>query len=328
MFKALKTWKWSSALKARDNAHEAYAAVLELGRLGTDEAVDLLIGSLARLDGVARSAARELGRLGHARALKPLADLLGQSEVNESAAEALIRAGAKAVDVLTEALRSESALARRSAARALGEIRDGRAVEPLADVLQGDADFAVRTAAAVALGQIKDQRAIWALVNTLKLRDEVDPELQRQVAELRNAAQLAMRRIGDPLAAVKSGSAAAPSAAGEEVVEEVEGEAADASLHPRLLGDLSVLSQNDILGVLRELIAASEEISWAKLENREPALAPHFRTYDQRRQTAETAGIELARRGGPELLQTILERDLNNYAPIKNWWSHLELSSA
>ena len=326
MFKGLKTWKWSSALKAKGNAHEAYAAVLELGRLGTDEAVDLLIGSLSRLDGVSRSAARELGRLGHSRALKPLADLLGRPEVNESAAEALIRAGAKAVDVLTESLHSENPLARRTAARALGEIRDGRAVEPLAEVLQGDDDFAVRTAAANALGQIKDQRAIWALVNTLKLRDEVDPELQRQVVELRNAAQLAMRRIGDPLAAVKSGKDAATSASVEDVIEEIE--AADISLHPRLLGDLALLSQNDIVGVLRELIAASEEISWAKLESREPVLAPYFRTYDQRRRTAESAGVELARRGGPGLLQTILERDLNNYAAIKNWWSHLELSSA
>src|SRR6185503_14770883 len=241
---------------------------------------------------------------------------------------ALIRAGAKAVDVLTELLHSENPLARRTAARALGEIRDGRAVEPLAEVLQGDDDFAVRTAAANALGQIKDQRAIWALVNTLKLRDEVDPELQRQVVELRNAAQLAMRRIGDPLAAVKSGKNAATSASVEDVIEEIEGEAVDISLHPRLLGDLSLLSQNDIVGVLRELIAASEEISWAKLESREPVLAPYFRTYDQRRQTAESAGIELARRGGPELLHTTLERDLNNYAAIKNWWSHLELSSA
>jgi HEAT repeat protein len=328
MFKGLKTWKWSSALKAKGNAHEAYAAVLELGRLGTDEAVDLLIGSLSRLDGVARSAARELGRLGHSRALQPLADLLGQPEVNESAAEALIRVGAKAVDVLIEALRSESALARRTVARALGEIRDGRAVEPLAEVLQGDDDLAVRAAAANALGQIKDQRAIWALVNTLKLRDEVDPELQRQVVELRNAAQLAMRRIGDPLAAVKSGKDAAASASVEDVIGEIEGEAADISLHPRLLGELSLLSQNDIVGVLRELIAASEEISWAKLESREPVLAPYFRTYDQRRQTAESAGIELARRGGPDLLQTILERDLNSYTAIRNWWSHLELSSA
>jgi HEAT repeat protein len=315
MFKALKTWKLSHALKAKGNAQEAYAAVLELGRMGTDEAVDLLITSLSRGDGVSRSAARELGRLAPSRALKPLADLLGQPAVNESAAEALIRAGAKSVDVLVEALRSENALARRTAARALGEIRDPRAVEPLAGILQGDDDFSVRTTAANALGQIKDQRAIWALVNTLKLRDEVDPQLQRQVAELRYAAQLAMRRIGDPLAGVKSGG-------------QVNDESAEASLHPRLLGDVSEISQADLVGVLQELITASEEISWAKLENREPALAPYFRNYDQRRETAEIVGMELARRGGAELLQTILERDLKNYAAIKNWWSHLELSSA
>src|SRR5688572_27507006 len=178
MFKALKTWKLSNALKARGNAQEAYAAVLELGRQGTDEAVELLIGALARGDGVSRSAARELGRLGHSGALKPLADLLGQSEVHESAAEALIRIGPKSVDVLTQTLRSENALARWTAARALGEIRNARAVEPLASLAQGDDDYAVRTAAVQALGQIKDQRAIWVLVNVLKLRDETDPDLQ------------------------------------------------------------------------------------------------------------------------------------------------------
>lgn len=324
MFKALKTWKWSSALKAPGNAQEAYAAVLELGRLGTDEAVDLLIGALSRFDGVSRSAARELGRLAPVRALKPLADLLGRPEVNESAAEALIRA--KAVAVLVEALQSENSLARRTAARALGEIRDARAVEPLANTLQGDGDLSVRTASATALGQIKDQRAIWALVNTLKLRDETDPELQRQLVELRHAAQLAMRRIGDPLAAVKSGMGTSVAPV-EDASNETEEESAENPLHPRLVGDVSALSQNEIIGVLRELISASEEISWAKLENREPALAPHFKTYDQRRQTAEVAGLELARRGGPDLLRAVLQRDLNNYGAIKNWWSHLEFTA-
>jgi len=323
MFGALKTWKLSNALKAKGNAQEAYTAVLELGRLGTDEAVDLLIGSLSRLDGVSRSAARELGRLGHSRALKPLADLLGNTEVNDSAAEALIRAGAKAVDTVVSVLRSENSLARRTAVRILGEIRDPRAVDPLAGVLQGDDDYTLRTAAATALGQIKDQRAIWALVNVLKLRDEVDPELQARIQELCNAAQLAMRRIGDPLASVKTGTSG-----GANSIEPVEGESSEVLLHPGLLGDLSLLSEQEIVAVLRELVSASEEISWAKLENREAALAPYFKTYDQRRQSAETAGTELARRGGPALLETILERDLNNYVAIKNWWSHLELSAA
>jgi HEAT repeat protein len=206
MFRALKIWKWSHALKAEGNAQEAYAAVHELGQLGTDEAIDLLISSLSRLDGIARSAARELGRLGHPRAIQPLADLLGVPEVNDAGAEALIRVGAKAVDVLIPLLRSENALARRTTARALGEIRDARAVEPLMTVLQGDDDYAVRTAAADALGQIKHQRAIWALVNVLKLRDETDPDLQAQLQELRVAAERARRRIGDPFTAGKSGT--------------------------------------------------------------------------------------------------------------------------
>jgi hypothetical protein len=321
MFKAFKTWKFSSALKAKGNAQEAYAAVMDLGRLGNDDAVDLLVSALLRQDGVARAAARELGRLANPRSFKPLADFLGNPEVHESVAEALIRIGAKALDVLTETLHSKDPLARKNAARVLGEIRDARAVEPLVEVLQGDPDCTVRTSAAHALGQIKDKRAIWALVNTLKLRDESDPEFQRQIEELRNAAQLAMRRIGDPLAGPKPG-ATAPGA----TVEPAQEEPTEFPMHPRLMADLSGLSEAQIVAVLKELVGASEEISWAKLENREPMLAPYFKEYEQRRQTAEVAGAELARRGGQQLLQTILERDLNNYAAIKNWWSHLELS--
>lgn len=324
MFKALKTWKFSSALKAKGNAQEAYGAVMELGQLGTDDAVDLLIDSLSRYDGVARAAARELGRLANPRSFKPLADLLGNREVHESVAEALIRIGGRAIEVLTETLRSEDSLVRKNAARVLGEVRDARAVEPLVEVLQGDPDCTVRTVAAHALGQIKDKRAIWALVNTLKLRDESDPEFQRQIEELRNAAQLAMRRIGDPLAGAKASKP--QGAAGEEAPLDSEEPIAELRMHPRL-ADATALSEADLIAVLKELISASEEISWAKLENREPMLAPYFKEYDQRRQTAEVAGTELARRGGPDLLRTILERDLNNYAAIQNWWSHLELTT-
>jgi HEAT repeat protein len=324
MFKALKTWKFSSALKARGNAQEAYAAVMELGQLGTDDAVDLLVGVLSRHDGVARAAARELGRLANPRSFKPLADLLGNREVHESAAEGLIRIGGKAIDTLAETLHSADPLARKNAARVLGEVRDARAVESLVEVLQGDPDCTVRTAAAHALGQIKDKRAIWALVNTLKLRDEPDPEFQRQIEELRNAAQLAMRRIGDPLAVAKAGG---PAAGATEETPEAEGEVSELPMHPRLISGVAALSEADLIAIIKELISASEEISWAKLENREPMLAPYFKHYEQRRQTAEAAGRELARRGGPQLLQTILERDLNNHAAIQNWWSHLELPS-
>src|SRR5262245_27192980 len=116
MLQSLKLWKLSSALKSRGNPQEAYSAVLELGRLGTEQAVDLLIHALGRHDGVARSAARELGRLGDARAVKPLVALLSVAEVNQSAAEALAKMGTQSVDLLVDILKSGGPMARRLAA--------------------------------------------------------------------------------------------------------------------------------------------------------------------------------------------------------------------
>jgi hypothetical protein len=133
-----------------------------------------------------------------------------------------------------------------------------------------------------------------------------------------------MRRIGDPLAVAKAGGTAAGA---PEEAPESDGTVPELPMHPRLMSEVTALSDADLITIVKELISASEEISWAKLENREPMLAPYFKNYEQRRQTAEAAGKELARRGGPQLLQTILERDLNNHAAIQNWWSHLELPS-
>ena len=85
MFKKLKLLHLSRALKTRGNSQEAYSAVLELGRLGHDKDVELLIGALAREDGVARSAARELGKLRNESAIAPLIALLGNPAVNQAA---------------------------------------------------------------------------------------------------------------------------------------------------------------------------------------------------------------------------------------------------
>src|SRR5437870_4384085 len=63
MIKTLKLWKLAGDLKAKGNAPEAFSAVVELGKVGGSKAVDLLLVALARHDGVARSAARELGLL-------------------------------------------------------------------------------------------------------------------------------------------------------------------------------------------------------------------------------------------------------------------------
>ena len=89
----------------------------------------------------------------------------------------------------------------------------------------------------------------------------------------------------------------------------------------RLLGDTSLLSEADLIAVLKELVNASEEISWAKLESREPMLPAYFKSYDQRRRTAELAGEELSRRGGPARLREVLENELGNHQAIVNWWA-------
>jgi HEAT repeat protein len=322
MIKSLKLWKLSGALRRRGHAEEAYAAVLELGRMGTDRAIDLLVQALDRDDGVARAAARELGRLGCDRAVEPLARLLARSDASQAAAEALARLGAKAVPGLIEALRSATPDARRLAASALGAAADKRGVAALVLALQADDDYAVRTAAATALGQLKDQRAIWALVGVLKLRDEIEPERRAAQEQLRQAATMALRKLGDPFAT----NAASEPATAEAVVEKLEKTIDSPDLHPRLLGDIVLLKEAELVWVLKELLAASEECSWANVERRPPLLAPYFASYEQRRRTAEIIGTELHRRGGATLLGRVLEQDLGGHSAIRNWWKEAGLT--
>ena len=319
MFKALKLMHLAGALKSKGNAQEAYSAVLELGRLGHDKAVDLLIDALARQDGVARSAARELGKLANERAIAPLIALLGNAEVNQAVAEALLAFGEKAVNPLIETLKNGNGDARRAAAFALGEIRDKRAVEPLVLVMQTDDVYAVRTAAATALGNLKDARAVWVLVATLQMRDETTPERQAALEQLRHATTLAMRKIGDPLAGKPKPATVTTEA--EAAVQQVEQVVAETGVHPKLVGDLKLLKNEELIDVLKELIASSEEISWAKLENREPMLPPYFGSYEQRAGAAEKVGRELHRRGGGTLLKRVLQEQLNSHTAISNWWT-------
>jgi HEAT repeat protein len=198
-------------------------------------------------------------------------------------------------------------------------LRDKRAVEPLIDVMQTDDAYAVRTAAATALGQIKDARAVWVLVATLQMRDETTPDRQASLEQLRTATQLALRKIGDPLAAKTAGHTVIDAAAA--AVAEVERKLVESGVHPRLIGDLKLLANEEMLEVLKELVNASEEIAWAKLESREPMLAAHFKTYEQRAGVAEQIGRELHRRGGTALLKQVLEQQLSGHTAIANWWA-------
>ena len=318
MIKSLKLWKLAGDLKQPGNSPEAFGAVVQLGALGGDKAVELLTSALARNDGVARSAARELGRLGDPRALDSLAVGLSKPEVAQSCAEALLRFGPKAVDALVNVLKISSAEGRRLAAGVLGEIRDSRAVEPLCEVLEVDDEYAVRTAAATALGLLKDARAVWVLVGTLKMRDETTPERQAELDKLRQATTLALHKIGDPLAAKAEPTLAATA---EGALARAEQSVKESEVHPKLIGDLKLVSNGELIAVLKELITASEEVSWANLERREPMLPAWFKTYDLRAAAAHAVGEELHRRGGMALMKQVYERDLNGYGAVSNWWS-------
>src|SRR5687768_5589117 len=120
MFGSLKLFQLSSTLKKPRETQEAYSAVVELGQIGSDKAIDLLIGCLARGDGVARSAARELGRLADERSIQPLNDSLGKPAISQSAAEALARIGGLATELLISALQNSNPETRRLAAEILG----------------------------------------------------------------------------------------------------------------------------------------------------------------------------------------------------------------
>jgi HEAT repeat protein len=72
----------------------------------------------------------------------------------------------RAVEPLIEALGDRHVLVRRSAAQALGSLRDPRAVDALVKTLEKDS-FLVQRAAAEALGEIGDPKAIDSLIDAL-----------------------------------------------------------------------------------------------------------------------------------------------------------------
>lgn len=84
----------------------------------------------------------------------------------------------RAVEPLVDALKATDWVLRSAAAEALGEIKDSRAVAPLISALS-DADSDVRWHAAVALARIKDNRAVEPLISALK---DPDSNVRRNAA--------------------------------------------------------------------------------------------------------------------------------------------------
>jgi HEAT repeat protein len=85
---------------------------------------------------------------------------------------------ARAVTLLTAALKHDDARSRRGAAEALGRTADARAVVPLIDALK-DKDWVVRANSAQALGKLRDARAVIPVCELLK---DGQPEVRRPAA--------------------------------------------------------------------------------------------------------------------------------------------------
>lgn len=133
-------------------------------------------------------------------ALEPLTKALGDSQasVRRNAAWAIgeltnMRAGerAEAVPSLISLMSDSDEWVRMAAVRALGEIRDERAVEGLLE-LSGDGGWKVRELTAWALGEMKERRAVRRLSEVL---------LEDTQAEVRETAAWALGEIRDPQAA-------------------------------------------------------------------------------------------------------------------------------
>ena len=168
------------------------AAVRALGQAGASGAVESLIAALRDPDEqVRRFAARSLGEIGDAGAVDRLVSALEEDEslyVAEAAAVALGKIGSSSIKGLAALLRNPRARdsVRRSAAEALGGIRDPAAVQPLIGALD-DRDQDVRLAAIDGLGVLGDMRALKPLLAALR---------DRNWADTRKAAASAIGRIG------------------------------------------------------------------------------------------------------------------------------------
>ena len=153
-----------------------------LGKMQDARAVQPLIEALKVEDATLRSKAKDAPVMMGAPAVKPLITALKHQDpdVRGQAAEILgtIRA-ATAVEPLIEALKDEDGFVQSDAADALGKI-GAPAVDQLIPLLDAP-DRNVRYLAARALGQTKDARAVEPLIAVIKDKDSGLQETARDM---------------------------------------------------------------------------------------------------------------------------------------------------
>lgn len=153
------------------------AAAEAVGEVGGDRAVIPLITALQEgPQNVKSVSAWKLGTIGDERAIEPLIRTLKE-----------IKIGYRSHSYNDESMKGyfwnveydKNFGLRGSAAIALGEIGNAKAVKPLIEALQNK-DFPIQVAASKALGQIRDHNAVEPLIDTLK---RGDPSVQYYAAE-------------------------------------------------------------------------------------------------------------------------------------------------
>lgn len=148
--------------------------------------IDPLIEALGDKEGTVRKfAATVLGNLGDPRAMEELGMALYDlhHEVGETAAEALVKFGAKAVDILIQSLSHPESAIREHAIIALGKIQDARVAPVLIEMLH-DPERMNQKQAMLALGALRDQRALPALQEITSNRaDRELSALAKQIIE-------------------------------------------------------------------------------------------------------------------------------------------------
>ncbi|MGD0078568.1 MAG: HEAT repeat domain-containing protein [Sedimentisphaerales bacterium] len=210
-----------ACLKDQDS-HVRYNAAEALGKLGDPNAVGPLIArlkdkegnvcwqakkALAKIGkpaveslivclkdetwGVRCDAAEILGKMGDRRAVEPLIACLKDEDRGDRYYDAEVLGKMGDRESLIVCLNSH--FARRSAAESLGELGDGRAVEPLIACLK-DQDSYVRQRSAVALGKLGDAKAVGPLIACLK--DE-NVDVRRSATEV--LGKLGDERAVEPL---------------------------------------------------------------------------------------------------------------------------------
>ncbi len=148
---------------------EAASAIL--ASLADARVLAPLMQALGSRDWIVRMhAAKGLGRIGDPDAVPALMPLLQDKvkAVREEASSALAAIGVAAMAGLIEALQHDDWLVRLHAVEALGKLKSPDSVEPLLRTLFNERDSAIREDVVRALGVIRDGRAVDYLVAVMK----------------------------------------------------------------------------------------------------------------------------------------------------------------